>query len=366
MKTLKLIRLLSLLLVLASCNSSNNKVNVLIDAPFTGEAASYGKTFQQAITIALDEIKDNNVKNKINVLYQDNELSTAKAVNILQQEMARQRIDVVMPVSSDISLALAPICNKNKIVLLPPLADANKLSKAGKYVFRISPSSSFQAKILAEYATNLKFKDAAILYINDGWGVGLETSFTKFFQQFGGVIKTAQAVNPGQRDLQSILTKIKNEKPELLVLFLHPAETVPALKQIKELGLNCKIFGGDTFSNKALYQQKQITSLMQGIIFALPTMPDNSIFNKFNKLFYSKYHTNADINAAAARDAILLIADAIKHGATNGENIKDYFSKKTTSFQGASGLIKWDKNGDVNSKKYSLYIVRGNKYFQLN
>ncbi len=344
-----------------SCNNDKtSKVNILVAAPFTGEAASYGKFLKEGVEIALLEMKNDPVLKKINIIYRDSKLSLTEIVNVFQQELALNPISVVMPVSTAEALTLAPLCNNNQVVLLPPLADGDQLTKAGPYFFRISPSSSFQGIELAKAVIQGNHKNAAVLYLNDAWGKGLAEQFKNSYTNMGGNVVAMESCNPNQTNLRVQLKKIKDSRPEALLIIVHPAETIPALKQIIELGLKVQLYGGDTFSNKAIYTEA--ADLAQGVIFALPAQPTNEEFIKFSSLYKDEYGTDADINAAAARDAIMLVAQAVKEGATNGESIKNKFKQFINGFRGATGLIKWDANGDVISKEYCLYVIEGNNY----
>lgn len=343
-----------------SCDRNNSKINILVAAPFTGEAASYGKVLKEGVEIALSELEGDPVKGRLNVIYRDSKLSLKEIVNILHQEMAINPISVVMPVSTSEALTLAPICNKNKVLLLPPLADGDQLTEAGPYVYRISPASSFQGKELARAISDGGHTKAAVLYLNDAWGKGLAEAFKNSFKDMKGQVVAMEACNPGQTNLRVQLEKIRVVNPDALVIIIHPAETIPALKQIRELGIKAQLYGGDTFSNKTIY--KEASDLAQGVIFALPSQPDNDVFRSFSSLYKSRYGTDADINAAAARDAIMLIAEAVRSGAINGETIRKKFEDLTAGYNGATGFIKWDENGDVISKDYGLYVVDGNSY----
>lgn len=364
MKIRKIIIIVTILflsiLCLVSCTKKDSKINILVPAPFTGDAASYGNVVKEGIEIALSELEGDPVKQKLNIIYQDSKLSNKEIVNILQQELAMHPISVVMPVSTGEALALAPICNKNKVVLLPPLADGDQLSEARPYFFRVSPASSFQGRVLADKMRENGISKAAVLYLSDAWGQGLSSKFKEYFIAKNGNVIAMESCNPGQTDLRTQLQKIKTAQPEALLIILHPTETIPALKQIRELGINTNLYGGDTFSNKTIYNEA--AELAQGVIFALPAKPENEIFTKFSAAYKARYGTDADINAAAARDALMIVAEAVRKGAMTGDAIKVSLDGNTDGFNGATGLIKWDKDGNVISKKYEIYIVKGAGY----
>ncbi len=356
--------LFCIVLCIGSCKNEPQKVNVLVSLPLTGDGATYAKLLKDGIEIGLDQM-NKETRDKINVIYQDDRMSSKETVNILQQEMARRKLSVVMTTATEFAMTIKEICNDNKIVLLPPIADGNQITKDKEYVYLITPTSAFQGIALAEKIKENNYTKAAILYLNDSWGKELSTEFQNKFLELGGEVLAKESCEAGQTDMRSILLKIKNKQPEVILLILHPTETVPTLKQIKELGITAALFGGDTFSNKDLYKS-EVIDLVQGVRFTLPTQPDNAIFENFKKLFVAKYNYTPDINSAAARDAIMLVAKAVEGGAIDGTSIKDKFNSYSNGIEGATGLIKWDKNRNVVSKSYSLYVVSGNEYHKVD
>jgi len=361
MKSIKLVlSVLCISLCIVGCKQETHKVNVLVSLPLTGDAAVYGKLLRDGIEIGLDQI-DEVTRNKINVVYQDDRLSSKEAVNVLQQEMARRKLSVAMTSSTELAMTIGEICNDNKIVLLPPIADGNQITKDRGYVFLITPTSAYQGIALAQKIKESNYTKAAILHLNDSWGKELSSEFQSKFVELGGEVVAAETCESGQTDLRSTLLRIKNRQPDVILLILHPTETIPALKQIRELGITAALFGGDTFSNKDLYKA-EVVDLVQGVRFTLPTQPDNAIFTNFKNLFAAKHGYSPDINAAAARDAITLVAKAVKEGAIDGTSIKNKFNSYTSGVEGATGLIKWDESRNVVSKEYSLYVISGNSY----
>lgn len=346
-----------------SCGRKKDAVNVLAAIPLSGDAASYGQVQKQGIEIALSELEGDPVKEKLNVIYADTKLSPKEAVNILQQEMMKHAIAAVMPISTGEVLSLAPVCNKRKVVLLSPLASGDKITSAGAYVYRVSPSDSFQGKELARAVYSGNHISVGVLHVNDAWGKGLSDTFVKSFEDYKGTVVAIETCNPGQTDLRTQLTKLKQSDAEAIVFIVHPGEAIPALKQTRELAIKAKIYGGDTFSHKTIYTEA--ADVAQGVIFTLPTTPDNEIFEKFSKDYKARFGSDADINAAAARDAIMLIAKAVKAGAKDGITIKKAFDGFNQGMMGATGLIKWDENGDVVSKNYGIFRIEGKSYKSL-
>jgi len=327
--------------------------------PLTGDAASYGEIQKRGISLALSKINTDQSRPLLKVVYKDSQLSPKEAVNALQQSILQDKPQVVFSISTAEVMAQAPVCNEKKVVLLSPLASGDDITKAGPFVYRVSPADSFQGRAIAEKILALGLKRLGILSVNDSFGVGLAMKFRETLEKGGGTVVADETSNPGQVDLRTHLEKLRATKPEGIFLVLHPGQAVAVLKQIKELGIRARLFGADTFSNREIYSAARQEA--QGVVFSLPAQPDSPAFKQFSADYEKTYSSPADINAAAAYDATMLVARAVRAGARTGDQIRAYFDKQEP-YEGASGLIQWDSNGDVISKKYAVYVIQGGGY----
>ena len=339
--------------------SAGTPVVILATIPLTGDAASYGEIQKRGYEIALAEVNGSPGAPLVKIVYRDTQLKPKDAVDALRQGLLVDKPQVVFSISTAEVMAQAPIANANNVVLLSPLASGDDLSHAGPYVYRVSPSDSFQGKVMAENILKLGVRDVAVLYVNSAWGVGLSSRFRDSFERGGGRVVLAEAVDPNQRDFRTSLEKVRAAKPAGLFLILNPGNLVAALRQIRELGIDARLFGADTFSDQTVYTAAKNEA--QGVIFSLPAKPDSPAFKSFDARYRAKFNAPADINAAAAYDSVLLVARAVRTGATTGEAIKRYFNSQPP-MEGASGRIVWDDNHDIISKAYATYRIDGDSY----
>src|SRR5690606_6711854 len=59
----------------------------------------------------------------------------------------------------------------------------------------------------------------------------------------------------GDKEFRSQLTKVKDTDPDALVLSALPNETIPLVKQARELGIDAPIIGGNAFNSPVLIDQ---------------------------------------------------------------------------------------------------------------
>jgi len=125
------------------------------------------------------------------------------------------------------------------------------------------------------------------------------------------------------------------------------------MKQIKELKLKVALFGSEGLKSP---------DIVKGAGDAAEGLTVNSVSSgtaDFVSKHQAKYGSEPGPFAAQAYDAFQALALAIKAGAKNGEEIKNKLYG--LSFDGASGKIQFDQNGDV-SGNYDVYVVKEGKF----
>lgn len=331
--------------------------------PLTGDAAEWGNNTKNGIDLAVEKINNAGGINgkKIKILYEDTQGTPQNGAAAIQKLINIEKVPVVIDDSmSSVTLAMAPIAEKNKVVLLSTGATAPKISEAGEYIFRIWNSDDLEGKVSANFVFNeLKFKNAVILYINNDYGKGLESVFKKEFENLGGKILLSENFGQSDTDYKTQLTKIKDMKPEVIYLIGYPKEISLILKQASELRVNSKIIGTVTFEDPNII--KLAGKAAEGVIYPYPVEPDKAdkVVNEFLAQYKAKYGKEPGITCDVGYDAVNMLAQVIKFGnSMKGKDIQKGLMM-IKDFHGASGVMTFDKNGDVNKPIGMKYIKNG-------
>jgi branched-chain amino acid transport system substrate-binding protein len=353
---------LAILLVVTQTKKEPNEIKIGAVLPLTGDGAKYGIGAKEGIDLALDEInsKGGLFGKKVVVIYDDSRLNPADGVAAITKMIDTQKINIIIgDIGSSVTLAMAPIAKQKKAILLSPASSSPKITGIG--IFRIWPSDTIEGKIMAEFSKNeMHFNKMAVLYINNDYGVGLKTIFEKTFSDLKGLIILSEAYEQGGTDFRTILTKVKKEKPDAIYFAGYYSEIAVLIRQAKELGIKSKFF-----SCVGVYEPQFIDlskGAAEGLIFSAPAYDpksNNPATVSFVQNFMKKYNREPGIFQAHGYDSLKIIAEAIKKaGGVGSDSIrKALFDIK--NYEGATGIMSFDINGDVEKGSRILEVKNG-------
>lgn len=344
-----------------------NVIKIGATLPLSGDAAVWGKNTQEGIELALKEVNSSGgvLERKIRVVYEDTQALPKQGVSAYQKLTAVDKVQAIIDDSvSSVTLAMAPLAERDRVVILSTGATSPKISGIGKYIFRIWNSDAYEGEIAAKYAfEKLKLRTIAILYINNEYGKGLDSVFTSEFENLGGKIVTSESFAQNATDMRTQLTKIAGKNPEALYLVGYPKEIPIALKQARELGLRTRFLGTVAMQDPQLIQTAGIAA--EGLIFPYPKDPTGAHIERFKKSFKEKYGKEPGITVDVGYDALKIITKAIElTGSYSGEDIRKAL-KLLKDYPGVSGTMTFDANGDVH-KPMGIKTIKDGKFSWIN
>ncbi len=356
---------LAIVLIVTQTKKEPGEIKIGVITPLSGEGATYGEATKRGIDLAVEELNQKGGINgkRIVMIYEDDRIDPEEGTKAIQKLINSDKVPVIVGAfGSSVSLAVAPIAEKNKVVLLSASSTADALKDAGDYFFRNVPPNSKQGKSAAEFAIDkLKARTAAILYMNNDYGISLTKAFENFFNQKGGSILIVENYDPGDRDFRSQLSKVKAKQPDIVFFPGHYQESGLILKQARELGIKSIFIGGDGSYSPELI--KIGGDAAEGSYYTLMAMgygiADEEI-EKFTTAFKSKYGMEPDVYSAYAYDALKIIAQAVQNGGYNSEGIKNALYQ-TKNFKGVTGITSFDSFGEVD-KPFHIYEVRNGNF----
>lgn len=354
---------ISIFIIIAGCSQSGHTskveqespIKIGVIAPLTGEAASYGLAAKQGLDFAVTEInkQDGILGRQIKLIYEDSQADPKQAVSIMNKFINVNKFNIVIVADgSGSTTAVAPIAEATKTLIMGTLASTPQLSEMGDYIFRTVPSDSYQGIELAKFADNKDFKTAAILYVNDPYGIGIKDAFSS---EFSGTVIVAEAFENSDSDFRTQLTKIKYKNPDV-ILIVARKELPNILKQIRTLGIESALLGSETTKDQELVDiAGEAAEGLYSIFFAEPVD-----YQRYREKFSSEYGKEPAAYSDYSYDAVHVLKKAITTaGSLDPTKIKD--SLYTTKMYGATGIVEFDSKGDAINKPFTMYeVVNGN------
>ena len=335
-------------------NIESKQIELGVIVPLSGPAATLGQNVLKSMNMAAQEININGGVNgqKIRLVAEDGKCNAKDASLAANKLVNLNGVKIILGgLCSAETMAVAPITNPAKVVTLSPCSSNPSITNAGDYIFRIYPSDSYQGVYAAKLAfEKLNAKTIAVLDCQDVWCEGVKKTFVNEYKKLGGIIVSEEKYLKTDIDMKTQLTRIKSKNPDL-IYFLGPSEpVVVGLKQIKELGINAKILGGDPMHDTKIW--KTSGSVGEGAMYTLVKSKSPDSFQAKLK----SYGGDTTLCAANGYDTVKVIADVITKVGTDSLAVKN--ALYNVDHQGMSGRIRLDSNGDLVGAEYEVRIVK--------
>lgn len=322
--------------------------------PLTGDAGSLGSDALAGAQIAVDELNEAGGVNgrMLELVAEDGKCNPKDATAAGNKLITLDKVPAIVGgLCSGETTAVAPIAEQNKVVLFSGCSSAPNITDAGDYIFRSYPSDAFQGKVAADHIYNkLGKKKVAVLADLGDWGQGVKGSFEAAYAELGGEIVYSDDFQQTERDFRTQLTKVKSSDAELLYFMGFTEATLPALKQIKELGLELPLLGGDTWSDAEITGSE----LGEGIQFVIG---DVEVKNEEWVKKLTDTGANNTVCAPQVYNNVKILADIMSRVGTDSTMIKDELYK-VKDYQGINMSVTIDENGDLATADYVVKEVK--------
>jgi len=352
----------------SSKEEPSDTYKIAVIAPLTGDAAQYGITYQNSLDILVDKVNSNNGINgkQVKLTYFDDKKDAKEALNIANKIVSEgDYIAVVGSQTSSCSMAAAPVLQDEGIPMISPQASNPQFTELGDYIFSMQLSSSYEAKLTAKMiAENYGYKNIAVIYSNDDWGVGVNTQFIESIKGYGGTVTADETYISGQtKDFSPLISKMKESNPEAIFIASLYSDAAQILQQSKNLDFDVPVFSTNT-----LYKQEFLDLVgtnAEGIIMlnSFELENDSEDYTYLKEKYEEKTGSQIDTYVTQSYDALNLILKAIE--ATDGDKaaMKDWIAN-VKDYEGVSGKFSFNEKR-VPIKEEYVFTVENGAYVQI-
>jgi branched-chain amino acid transport system substrate-binding protein len=296
------------------------EVRLPVLVPLTGFVALEGTSRKNGALLAASQVRD--VTFKPDVL--DTAATPEAAVNAWAREMgSRTPLAVIGPILGTQMLALMPLARERDVPLLT-ISGTARLSEMGvPQLFRFFPSDTTVKVAHARYvAEKLGARRPAVIYQSTAYGQSGREQLAKTFAALKIVPVLEESVAPTVNDLTPALLRAKAANADVIVLHLHAASTVLAVRQARQLLPDVPIVAGSAMHQPATAALLDPTEL-KGVCAetaASPVSGASQPMRDFVAAYRAAFKSDPDAFAAAQFDAVHMlghvIGDLLREGTT--------------------------------------------------
>jgi branched-chain amino acid transport system substrate-binding protein len=357
---------LACLLLAAGAVHAQDAVTIKIghSGPLTGANAFAGKDNENGVRLAIDELNARKIKVagkvvKFELLSEDDQ-GDPKAGVVVAQKLVDANVKFVLgPYNSGVAIPASRIYNEAGIVV-STVGTNPKVTQSGyKGIFRIIASDTQVGASMATYAARqLKVRNVGVIDDRTAFGLGVAAEFIKEAKAAGLKVAGHEFTNDKASDFMSILTGLKAKKVDAIFFGGYAPQGAPMARQMKQLGMNIKLMGGDTICSPEMGKLGG-DAVGDNVLCAqagtnLDAKPAGVAFKARYK---ARYKMDPDVYAPAYYDQMMFIAEAMR--ATNSLDPSVVgVALHSMNYQGIAGSYAYDEAGNMKKSSVTVYTFK--------
>lgn len=295
---------------------------------------------------------------KIHLILIDN-LSTPIGSGIAAEKADQEKAAAIIGSAwSSHSIAIAKVAQELGIPMISCQSTNPEVTLVGPYIFRVCFTDRFQGEVMARFARLYLNAGSAIVFtkLDSDYSIGLSEIFIRNFRLLdGAVIKDIEYKSNFQKLDGQIAAARKADAD--VVFFTGHDETGYIAKLLQTHGVRAVPLGGDGWMVDS-FLTKGGNQLKQGY-FCSHWSADSK--DQYSQKFVGRYGNREGfgVGAALSYDAMMVLAHAIR-SARNADRIqvRDALAR-TVNFQGVTGTISFNDNGDPFKSAVIMEIRNG-------
>ncbi|HEY3445339.1 MAG TPA: ABC transporter substrate-binding protein [Myxococcales bacterium] len=385
-----------LLVLLAACPAPKEEgLSIGLLLPRTGTLADSGGHAESAVLMAAERINlAGGVAGKpITLAIKDTRSNAATGVEAAKKLLADYDVKgIIGPEEEDVATTMVELAREKKLVEISGGITSPRFTTIddGGYFFRTCPSTQVTATALAERMHADGMETASFLFVPNDFGTAFVSSAVIAYRGLGGTLKSPGhlaapvTVQPGERDYRAVLNEVLPYKPQALLIVADPLTGARLVSDWKLLGGNARLYLAPTLMTEVFVRGVPAGALEGAVgVSALSGDADGS----FAKAYADAVGGPPAQSAYFYYDAMALMALAIERATKlagaepSGDQIRAALFEvasppgakvrwdelgaglervaagEDVDYDGASGAIDFDANGDVTLRQVGFWRV---------
>jgi branched-chain amino acid transport system substrate-binding protein len=252
----------------------------------------------------------------IKLVIQDTGGDEAGAINAFQILINQNKVvGIVGPTLSQQAFSTGPVAERAKVPVIAASNTAKGIPEIGDYIARVSAPVSIVApnSLKAALKLNPKIKKVAVFYAqNDAFSKSETEIFQQAVKDQKLDIVTVQKFQTTDTDFQAQATNALNLKPDLIIISGLAADGGNLVRQLRELGYQGIIVGGNGFNTSNIFAVCQARCNDVLVAQAYSSEHQNEINKTFRTTYLNQYKKEPPQFSAQGFTAVQVFVEALK------------------------------------------------------
>jgi branched-chain amino acid transport system substrate-binding protein len=343
-------------------------------AAMTGPVAHFGKDSENGVRMAIEALNARGATiggRKVRwQLVGEDDGGDPKQATAAAQKLADARVNgVIGHETSGTTIPASKIYFDNGIPQISASSTTPKYTLQGfNTAFRVVANDIQLGRALGRYAVkSMGARRIAVIDDRTAYGQGLVTEFTTSLRQQGVNVVAKEFTKDNATDFAAILTKVRATNPDLVFFGGMNAVAGPMLRQMKQLGMNVKMMGGDGICSDEMHKLSAGTMADGQVVCAEAGGVEpagQAAMDRFRADYRKRFGIDVQIIAPYSYDAVLAIAAAMDKAGSSAP-AKYLPALARIQYRGVTGPIAFDAHGDIRDGTITLYTFKGGHRTQI-
>lgn len=358
-----------------ACQPKERIIKIGNQAVLSGEYRSFGEDQLISLMLAVSKLSPLRVGGfdyKIEIVTKDDEGNPEKAFLVAQEMIDEEVVGVIGSTFDGTTKVSIPVYGEYSIPILSPYAQKTEISKVGNNFFRTIINNKQKIENIASFIINEVKPQKFILIDNrEEYSIQLLDYLSEILSDNSIEILRRYSIKIGEDDISVLAENLFIDEPDVIFFCARYDEVAILLKKTGEFDLE-SIFITETMGMDDRIFAFAGAKDLEGLTVIVPEPPSLSKYSEDVKAvnFWHDYteflNLDKDLDISIdgpgtygpyAYDSIFILAEAMQEA--NSVLPEEYIDElKKISFDGVTGHIEFDSNGDRLEPLSTVFIIR--------
>jgi branched-chain amino acid transport system substrate-binding protein len=342
---------------------------------FTGDLAREGKLYIDAYNQAVDYINAHegvqlgDTTCTFELVLEDDESDATKSARLVEKLITEDEVNFLLgPYSSGITIPDSAVAEKYGVPMIEGGgASGTIFSRDFNHIFGTLPSAANYFQAILEMGQTLDPQPAtiALLYADDEFDIAVADGTHELANEMGYDLVIDEEYPSGTQEFSTLLSRVKSENPDMMLVAGHAEESLGFVQQAKELKVNASIMAftvgpptpdfRDALGADAEY--------IYGVPSWTPSLnfTDTEVFGstaEWIKLFEDEFDYEPDYHVASGTADVVVYKAAIENaGSLDPDAVRDAIAN--IDVLTVYGPVSFQENGQIGGGTVAIQIQDG-------